>query len=75
MSSSLKQGHKDPNATQGEISQTSLQGVLPSDIAQGVGESILIKRNNQLNPILDFGLNAPLDASGPPGMDRGALKS
>lgn len=40
-----------------------------------VGESILVKRENQLNPILDFILNAPLETSGSPGMGMGALKS
>lgn len=42
---------------------------------QKVGESILIKRENQLNPILDFIMNAPLETSGSPGMGMGALKS
>lgn len=40
-----------------------------------VGESILMKRENQLNPILDFILNAPIETSGSPGMGMGALKS
>ena len=47
----------------------------PETAAPAVGESILIKRDNQLNPILDFIMNAPLETSGSPGMGMGALKS
>lgn len=47
----------------------------PTGAAPAVGESILMKRENQLNPILDFILNAPLETSGSPGMGMGALKS
>lgn len=47
----------------------------PETGAPAVGESILIKRDNQMNPILDFIMNAPLETSGSPGMGMGALKS
>lgn len=81
LSSSLKRGHKDVNAMQqsGEVDHVS--DVPPSGTGptgpstQKVGESILIKRENQLNPILDFIMNAPLETSGSPGMGMGALKS
>jgi serine/threonine-protein phosphatase PP1 catalytic subunit len=81
LSSSLKRGHKDVNAMQqsGEVDHVSdvpPSGAAPSGPStQKVGESILIKRENQLNPILDFIMNAPLETSGSPGMGMGALKS
>ncbi|CAL5870110.1 uncharacterized protein PFLUO_LOCUS4345 [Penicillium psychrofluorescens] len=80
LSSSLQRGHKDVDAMQrsGEVDHVSdvpPSGAAPSGTAQKAGESILIKRENQLNPILDFILNAPLETSGSPGMGMGALKS
>ncbi|KAJ5891385.1 Serine/threonine-protein phosphatase PP-Z [Penicillium subrubescens] len=80
LSSSLKRGHKDVNAMQqsGEVDHVSdgpPSGGPPVGTALKAGESILIKRENQLNPILDFILNAPLETSGSPGMGMGALKS
>ncbi|RHZ49302.1 putative serine/threonine protein phosphatase [Aspergillus thermomutatus] len=81
LSNSLKRGHKDVNAMQqsGEVDHVSdvpPTGAAPSGPStQKVGESILIKRENQLNPILDFIMNAPLETSGSPGMGMGALKS
>ncbi|KAJ5439230.1 Serine/threonine-protein phosphatase PP-Z [Penicillium daleae] len=80
LSASLKRGHKDVNAMQqsGEVDHVSdgppSRGP-PAGTALKAGESILIKRENQLNPILDFILNAPLETSGSPGMGMGALKS
>lgn len=53
----------------GEVDQgpeMPLSGALREKNAQNVGESILIKRENQLNPILDFMANASLDTSGSP---------
>lgn len=80
MSSSLKRGHKDVDAMQqsGEVDHVSDAppiGTAPSGTSQKPGESILVKRENQLNPILDFIMNAPLEANGSPGMGMGALKS
>lgn len=83
MSHSLNQGHKDVNAMQqsGEVDHVSdapPTGEGPPDPEKGpptVGESILIKRENQMNPILDFIMNAPVETSGSPGMGMGALKS
>ena len=80
MSASLKKGHKDVDAMQqsGEVDHVSdapPSGSVPSGTPQKAGESILIKRDNQLNPILDFIMNAPLESSGSPGMGMGALKS
>ncbi|KAJ5649448.1 uncharacterized protein N7484_003171 [Penicillium longicatenatum] len=78
LSTSLKRGHKDVNAMQqsGEVDHVSEgppQGAPTTTPV--VGESILMKRENQLNPILDFILNAPVETSGSPGMGMGALKS
>lgn len=83
MSQSLNQGHKDVSAMQqsGEVDHVSdapPKGDGPPDPEKApptVGESILIKRDNQLNPILDFIMNAPVETSGSPGMGMGALKS
>ncbi|PYI15182.1 Serine/threonine protein phosphatase [Aspergillus japonicus CBS 114.51] len=83
LSNSLKRGHKDVNAMQqsGEVdlvSDAPPTGVAPKGPStQKVGESILIKRENQLNPILDFIMNTPMNSetSGSPGMGMGALKS
>lgn len=83
LSNSLKKGHKDVNAMQqsGEVDHVSdapPTGEGPPDpekAAPTVGESILVKRDNQLNPILDFIMNAPLETNGSPGMGMGALKS
>ncbi|KAJ5609806.1 hypothetical protein N7528_010373 [Penicillium herquei] len=78
LSASLKRGHKDVSAMKesGEVDHVSEgppQGAPATTPV--VGESILVKRENQLNPILDFILNAPLETSGSPGMGMGALKS
>ncbi|KAJ5641708.1 hypothetical protein N7490_005708 [Penicillium lividum] len=78
LSSSLKRGHKDVNVMQqsGEVDHVSdgpPQGAPTTTPV--VGESILMKRENQLNPILDFIMNAPMETSGSPGMGMGALKS
>jgi serine/threonine-protein phosphatase PP1 catalytic subunit len=80
MSNSLKKGHKDVNEMQasGEVDHVSdvpPTGSVPEKEKPKVIESILIKRDNQLNPILDFIMNAPLETSGSPGMGMGALKS
>ncbi|CAI7591890.1 hypothetical protein N7533_007469 [Penicillium manginii] len=80
LSTSLQRGHKDVNAMQqsGEVDHVSEgppQGGPPSGPGGVAGESILIKKPNQVNPILDFILNAPLETSGSPGMGMGALKS
>ncbi|KAJ5287754.1 hypothetical protein N7478_003440 [Penicillium angulare] len=78
LSASLQRGHKDVSAMKqsGEVDTVS-EGPLTGapSTTPVVGESILIKRENQLNPILDFILNAPLETSGSPGMGMGALKS
>lgn len=60
------------------VSDAPPTGEGPPDPEKGpptVGESILIKRENQMNPILDFIMNAPVETSGSPGMGMGALKS
>ncbi|EYE94824.1 putative serine/threonine protein phosphatase [Aspergillus ruber CBS 135680] len=80
MSNSLKKGHKDVNEMQasGEVDHVSdvpPTGGAPEKEKPKAVESILIKRDNQLNPILDFIMNAPLETSGSPGMGMGALKS
>ncbi|KAI9038530.1 putative serine/threonine protein phosphatase [Aspergillus affinis] len=81
LSNSLKRGHKDVNAMQqsGEVDHVSdappTAGAAPTGSSQAVGESILIKREGQLNPILDFIMNTPLEAASSPGMGMGALKS
>lgn len=80
MSNSLKKGHKDVESMQksGEVDHVSdapPSGAAPAGNSQTAGESILMKRDNQLNPILDFIMNAPLETSGSPGMGMGALKS
>ncbi|KAJ5132155.1 hypothetical protein N7448_006313 [Penicillium atrosanguineum] len=80
LSTSLKRGHKDSNAMKqsGEVDHVSdapPSGGPPAGTAQVAGESILIKRENQLNPILDFILNPNIETSGSPGMGMGALKS
>lgn len=80
LSQSLQRGHKDVSAMQqsGEVDHVSdgpPKGNAPAPGTAVVGESILIKRENQLNPILDFILNTPMESSGSPGMGMGALKS
>ncbi|KAL3465481.1 Metallo-dependent phosphatase-like protein [Aspergillus heterothallicus] len=82
MSSSLKRGHQDVNAMKqsGEVDHVSdaPPAAPPSaGTQQKVGESILIKREDQSNPILDFIMKTPLhsESSGSPGMGMGALKS
>ncbi|KAJ5189704.1 Serine/threonine-specific protein phosphatase/bis(5-nucleosyl)-tetraphosphatase [Penicillium cf. griseofulvum] len=51
-----------------------LSGGPPAGTSQVTGESILIKRENQLNPILDS-VNAPLDRTGAPEIAIDALDS
>ncbi|CAI7619918.1 unnamed protein product [Penicillium glandicola] len=46
----------------------------PAGTSQVTGESILIQRENELNPILDPIPNAPLDRSGAPDMARFGLE-
>lgn len=80
LSTSLQRGHKDVNVMKqsGEVdlvSDNPPTGGPPTGASAVAGESILMKRENQLNPILDFILNAPLETSGSPGMGMGALKS
>ncbi|EAW11363.1 putative serine/threonine protein phosphatase [Aspergillus clavatus NRRL 1] len=81
LSNSLKRGHKDVTAMQqsGEVDHVSdvppTGAALSAPSSHKVGESILIKRENQLNPILDFIMNPPVETSGSPGMGMGALKS
>ncbi|KAJ5590482.1 Phosphoprotein phosphatase PPZ [Penicillium hetheringtonii] len=74
LSTSLQRGHKDVSAMKqsGEVDHVSEgppQGGPPSGTGGVAGESILIKKPNQVNPILDFILNAPLETSGSPGME------
>ncbi|KKK19281.1 serine/threonine protein [Aspergillus ochraceoroseus] len=79
----LKRGHQDVNAMKqsGEVdlvSDAPPTGVAPpAGTPQTAGESILIKREDQMNPILDFIMKTPLnsDTSGSPGMGMGALKT
>ncbi|KAF9888315.1 hypothetical protein FE257_008747 [Aspergillus nanangensis] len=81
LSSSLKKGHKDVNAMKqsGEVDHVSdappSTSGAPTGSTATVGESILIKREGQLNPILDFIMNTPMEPSTSPGMGMGALKS
>lgn len=80
LSSSLKKGHQDVDAKKqsGEVDHVSdkpPEGTVPSQTPQKPGESILLKRENEMNPILDFILNTPMETSGSPGMGMGALKS
>ncbi|PLN75790.1 phospho protein phosphatase PPZ [Aspergillus taichungensis] len=82
LSTSLKRGHKDVGAMQqsGEVDHVSdaplnAQAAPTGPPSQAVGESILIKREGQMNPILDFIMNPPSEASSSPGMGMGALKS
>ncbi|KAL4912787.1 serine/threonine protein phosphatase [Aspergillus aurantiobrunneus] len=83
MSTSLKRGHQDVNAMKqsGEVDHVSdappSTAPPPGTTQAKVGESILIKREDQSNPILDFIMKTPLhsDASSSPGMGMGALKS
>ena len=76
-SASLNKGHQDMDAKKqsGEVdhvSETPPVGAAPS-AGQKPGESILVKREGDMNPILDFILNAPLDSN--PQMGMSALKS
>lgn len=76
-STSLNRGHKDVNAAQqsGEVDHVSdAPPSVPPATPQTPGESILIKRENQLNPILQMLQNPALE-TGSPGMGMGALKS
>ncbi|KAM5456781.1 serine/threonine protein phosphatase Pzh1 [Microsporum canis] len=83
-SSSIGRGHKDVSAAQksGEVDHVSdapPSQVAPSTVAQKAGESILIKRENSINPILnESGARSIIDqngTNGSPGMTIGALKS
>ncbi|EZF24369.1 hypothetical protein H112_03221 [Trichophyton rubrum D6] len=83
-SSSIGRGHKDVKAAQksGEVDHVSDAGpqhVAPTTVAQKAGESILIKRENSLNPVLnESGARSVIDqngTNGSPGMTIGALKS
>lgn len=76
-STSLNRGHKDVGAAQhsGEVDLVSdAPPSVPPPTPQTPGESILIKHENQLNPILEFLANQPPE-TGSPGMGMGALKS
>ncbi|KAK2839190.1 serine/threonine protein phosphatase Pzh1 [Arthroderma sp. PD_2] len=83
-SSTIGRGHKDVSAAQrsGEVDHVSdapPSQVAPSTVAQKAGESILLKRENSLNPVLnESGSRSITDqngTSGSPGMTIGALKS
>ena len=79
LSTTLNKGHQDVDAKKqtGEVDHVSEGppvGAATSKAPQKPGESILIKRENEMNPILDFILNTPMESSSP-GMGMGALKS
>ena len=72
--------HQDIDAKKqsGEVDHVSEGppvGLPPPVNPQKPGESILVKRENEMNPILDFILNTPLDSASSPGMGMGALKT
>ena len=74
-----KSGHQDIDAKKqsgevGHVSEGPPVG-LPPVTPQKPGESILVKRENEMNPILDFILNTPLESQSSPGMGMGALKT
>jgi serine/threonine-protein phosphatase PP1 catalytic subunit len=84
LSSSLGRGHKSVSAAQrtGEVDQVSdapPSGSVPSSLYQKPGDSILIKRDNMINPVLQDVLAVAtadqLGSSGSPGMGIGALRS
>lgn len=78
-STSLNRGHKDVNAAQqsGEVDLVSdAPPSVPPTTPQAPGESILVKHENQINPVLlDILASAPTEVTGSPGMGMGALKS
>ncbi|KAL1985639.1 hypothetical protein VTN96DRAFT_7506 [Rasamsonia emersonii] len=78
-STSLNRGHKDVNAAQqsGEVDLVSdAPPSVPPATPQAPGESILVKHENQINPVLlDILASQPTETSGSPGMGMGALKS
>ncbi|WEW59657.1 serine/threonine protein phosphatase Pzh1 [Emydomyces testavorans] len=83
-SASLGRGHEKVDAAQrsGEVdyvSEAPPTGAGQSTISQKPGESILIKRDNMINPVLrDFGKSSGSDSlsvNGSPGMGLGSLKS
>jgi serine/threonine-protein phosphatase PP1 catalytic subunit len=78
-STSLNRGHKDVDAAQqsGEVDLVSdAPPSVPPVTPQAPGESILVKPNNQINPVLlDILASTPTETSGSPGMGMGALKS
>ena len=79
LSASLNRGHKDVDAAQqsGEVDQVSdtVPPSAPPAAPQIPGESILVKHQNQINPvILDLLASIPMETSGSPGMAMGALK-
>jgi serine/threonine-protein phosphatase PP1 catalytic subunit len=78
-STSLNRGHKDVNAAQrsGEVDLVSdAPPSVPPATPQAPGESILVKHENQINPVLlDFLASAPPEGSSSPGMGMGALRS
>ncbi|KAL4936413.1 hypothetical protein BDV06DRAFT_93490 [Aspergillus oleicola] len=83
MSNSLKRGHQDVTAMKqsGEVDHVSdapPSSAPPATAQVKVGESILIKKEDASNPILDFIMKTPLHSdasSSSPGMGMGALKS
>ncbi|OXV09666.1 hypothetical protein Egran_02571 [Elaphomyces granulatus] len=78
LSASLNRGHKDVDAAQqsGEVDLVSdAPPSVPPAAPQTPGESILVKHQNQINPvILDLLASIPTETSGSPGMGMGALK-
>ncbi|EFW15837.1 serine/threonine protein phosphatase Pzh1 [Coccidioides posadasii str. Silveira] len=83
-SASLGRGHENVNAAQrsGEVdhvSEAPPTGAGQSIVSQKPGESILIKRDNMINPVLrDLNGSSPSESigmNGSPGMGIGSLKS
>ncbi|KAL1974420.1 hypothetical protein VTN31DRAFT_4624 [Thermomyces dupontii] len=79
-STSLNRGHKNVDEAKqaGEVdlvSEAPPSGP-PTATSQGPGESILLRNDTQMNPVLlDFITSGSSDANGSPGMSIGALKS
>lgn len=80
-SSTLGRGHHGVNAAQrsGEVdhvSETPPIGAAQSTRNQKAGESILIRRDNMINPVLrELSSGSTGDLNGSPGMGIGSLKS
>jgi serine/threonine-protein phosphatase PP1 catalytic subunit len=78
-STSLNRGHKDVDAAQqsGEVDLVSdAPPSVPPVTPQAPGESILVRPENQINPVLlDILASAGSDTSTSPGMGMGALKT